>query len=151
MGISIKMTTSMSEIDDVIRKETEKVDKIMLRALTYIGDECVNIARGDHPNNWTDRYGPLRSSIGFVIVHDGKVVSISDFQQVKDGAEGSREGKSYALELARGSHHGWCLIIVAGMHYASYVAKYRDVTASAELYAQAEAEKIMNEMKSIFD
>ena len=39
--MAIRMTTSMSEIDALIKAETERVDKIAIQALSNLGDMCV--------------------------------------------------------------------------------------------------------------
>ncbi len=39
--MAIRITTSMSEIDALIKAETERVDKIAIQALSNLGDMCV--------------------------------------------------------------------------------------------------------------
>ena len=105
--------------------------------------------------------GNLRSSIGYVIGYDGKVIKVGGFHKVQgrgenykhvtfttrngkkvdflakgkygDGSEGSKKG----LELARSiisKTRGYSYVIVAGMEYASYVnSKGYDVMDSAKL------------------
>ena len=104
--------------------------------------------------------GNLRSSLGYVIARDGKIIKEGGFKQVQgrgenyekvffttkaqktvqfwargkagDGSEGSRQGLEYARSLARSSK-GIMLIVVAGMDYASYVnSRGYDVMDSAE-------------------
>ena len=61
---------------------------------------------------------------------------MSSFDTVKEGREGSRGGKEYAMQLVRDFPHGIVLIVVAGMNYASYVsAKGYDVLDGSELLA----------------
>ena len=105
--------------------------------------------------------GNLRSSIGYVIGYNGKVISEGGFHKVQgrgencqrvtfttrngkkvdfwakgkygDGSEGSRKG----LELAHSiisKTSGYSYVIVSGMEYASYVnSKGYDVMDSAKL------------------
>lgn len=104
--------------------------------------------------------GNLRSSLGYVVAQDGKIIKEGGFKQVQgrgenyekvffttkaqktvqfwargkagDGSEGSRQGLEYARSLARSSK-GLMLIVVAGMDYASYVnSRGYDVMDSAE-------------------
>jgi len=56
---------------------------------------------------------------------------------VKQGKDGSSKGAAYVKSLARKFPQGICLIVVAGMNYASYVsAKGLDVLDSSELLAE---------------
>lgn len=105
--------------------------------------------------------GNLRSSIGYVIGYDGKVIKEGGFHKVQgrgenyqhvtfttrngekvdfwakgkfgDGSEGSKKG----LELARSiisKTKGYSFVVVAGMEYASYVnSRGYDVMDSAKL------------------
>lgn len=146
--MGIRLTTPPSETQRDIDEYTRRVDRAIFRSLSAVGEQCINIARHKHPNDWTDQTGNLRSSIGYVVVLNGKVISMSDFQQVSDGAQGAQEGSAYARSLAVKHPVGWSLIVVAGMHYASYVAgKGRDVLDSAELKARPLAEKLLNQLK----
>lgn len=130
----IVQTTPESEIDAYINLRIENLKKALLYQLSYIGERCLKTARGT--NSYKDQTGNLRSSLGYVIVNDGNVVSQSGFKKVKKGSDGTSTGEKYAMELARAYPRGMALIVVAGMHYASYVsAKGYDVLDSAELLA----------------
>ena len=82
----------------------EQIQEIV-SILEYAGLEAVKEAR--LKGNYTDRTGNLRSSIGFVVVDDGRIVS-SNFEAVPPkrkakGSDGGMTGKknaqSFALEL----------------------------------------------------
>lgn len=132
--MSIKQTTPQSEINRYIDERLERIKKAIIYNLRYIGEACVNAARDS--GSYTDRTGNLRSSVGYVIVCDGKIMESSDFDVVKEGGKGTKEGARFAKELARQFPEGIVLIVVAGMNYAAYVsARGYDVIDSAELLA----------------
>lgn len=106
----------MSEINAFINAEKERAENLIVRALSYLGELCVIEAR-DRPQevSWIDRSGNLRSSIGYAIAHNGKILRYSDFTQVKQGNDGVKEGKTFAEEIARKFTNGYVLVVVAGM------------------------------------
>lgn len=149
--MGIRMTTPMSEINAAIQAEIERANMLTIRALSLLGEMCVIEAR-DRPqeSSWYDQSGNLRSSIGYVIVRDGKIVAYSEFTQVKQGSDGVKEGKELAKELAKKYTSGYALIVVAGMNYAELVEamESKNVLASAELFARQEIPKMMAKLKT---
>lgn len=149
--MGIRMTTPMSEIDAAIQAEAKRVEMLTIRALAYLGEKCVIEAK-DRPQtaSWFDQSGNLRSSIGYVIVAHGRIVQYSDFNQVKQGSEGVKEGKELAEELARKYSSGYALVVVAGMNYAELVEAMDNkvVLASAELFARQELPNMMVKLKT---
>lgn len=149
--MGIKMTTPMSEINAAIKAEAERVNMLAIRALSYLGELCIIEAK-DRPQelSWFDQSGNLRSSIGYVIVHNGKIIKYSTFNQVKQGTDGIKEGKELATEIAKQYVSGYALIVVAGMNYAELVEAMdnKNVLASAELFARKELPKMMMKLKT---
>ena len=145
------MITSMSEINAAIKAEVERVNTLTIRALSYLGELCIIEAK-DRPQelSWFDQSGNLRSSIGYVIVHNGKIIKYSTFNQVKQGTDGIQEGKELATEIAKQYVSGYALIVVAGMNYAELVEAMdnKNVLASAELFARKELPKMMMKLKT---
>lgn len=141
----------MREINALIKAEAERVEKLTIRAISYLGEQCVIEAK-DRPQDasWFDHSGNLRSSIGYVIVANGRIVQYSDFNQVKQGSEGVKEGKELAEELARKYSSSYALIVVAGMNYAELVEAMDNkvVLASAELFARQEISNMMIKLKT---
>ena len=130
----IKRLTPTTEIDRYIAGRVEAIKKALVYNLCAVGEQVLNAAR--LTNSYKDQTGNLRSSIGYVVSVDGEIVQMSSFDNVKEGREGSREGKEYAMQLVRNFPQGIVLIVVAGMNYASYVsAKGYDVLDSSELLA----------------
>ena len=141
----------MSEINAYINAEKERVNMLAIRVLSYLGEMCVIEAKNrPQESSWFDQSGNLRSSIGYVIVKDGKIVKYSEFNQVKHGSDGVKEGKDLAQELAKQFTSGYALIVVAGMNYAELVEamESKNVLASAELFARQEMPKMMAKLKT---
>lgn len=141
----------MSDINAAIQAEAERANMLTIRALSYLGEMCVIEAK-DRPQeaSWFDHSGNLRSSIGYVIVHNGKIIRYSGFNQVKQGSEGVKEGKTLAEELSRKHSSGYALIVVAGMNYAELVEAMdnKAVLASAELLARRELPKMVQKLRT---
>lgn len=156
-----KLTTPIEEIMRNIEQDAERWKDALIMNLMVIGEKCVNAARQlpslsraderaqwPHKPNYIDDTGNLRSSIGYVLVVDGEIVDESAFDVVGKGQEGSDKGKRYAESLAREHPTGIALIVVAGMHYAEYVAaKGYDVLDSSELLAQQLMNQLMNDLR----
>lgn len=143
MGITQK--TPVAEIDAYIEKQVERITNALIYNLQIIGEKCLNAAR--ETKSYEDRTGDLRSSLGYVIVLDGKIIDQSDFEVVKKGDSGAKSGIRYAKEVARQFPEGIVLIVVAGMSYACYVsATGRDVLDSAELLADKLVPQILKQL-----
>lgn len=131
----IKLITPKSEIERYTEEELERLKQAIIRTFLYVGETVLNKARST--NSYKDQTGNLRSSIGYVVTVDGKIVHTAGFQTVKTGQTGSSTGANYVKNLVSQFPRGVCLIVVAGMKYASYVsAKGLDVLDSAELLAE---------------
>lgn len=143
MGITQR--TPSSEIDAYISQQVEEVTSALLENLQYIGERCLNAARDT--NSYKDQTGNLRSSLGYVIASDGRIVHQSTFEVVKNGEEGQESGIKFAKKIVRQFPEGIVLIVVAGMNYAQYVsAKGYDVIDSAELLADRLVPQILKQI-----
>lgn len=140
----IKRLTPPADIDRLIEKEVEKRKSMLVRELCIIGEKVLNTARLD--GEYVDQTGNLRSSVGYVVVFDGKIVQMSSFEVVKEGVEGSKAGKDYALSIVNSFPKGIALIVVAGMEYASYVSSKVNVLESAELLAEKLVPQMLKEL-----
>lgn len=130
----IRQITPMSEIDRYTEQRLRGLEQAVIRTLTYCGEMCLNVARST--NSYKDQTGNLRSSIGYVVAVDGRIVNQSDFETVKKGGDGSKQGAAFAKQLVRRFPKGVCLIVVAGMDYAVHVKnRGYDVLDSSELTA----------------
>lgn len=133
--MAIRQITTDAEIDRQLEEYVAQTKYIIARRLRRIGEEVVNEMR--MKGTYQDQTGNLRSSTGYVVVMDGKIVEMSAFETVKQGADGSKQGKAFVKELASKFPTDTVLIVVAGMDYAYYVQNKheRDVTISGELLA----------------
>lgn len=140
-----RLTTPEDEIMRQIEEDAERWREALIMNLAVIGEKCVNEAR--MRGSFKDQTGNLRSSTGYVLVVDGRIVTMSSFAPVSGGTDGSKDGKSYAERIARNYPSGITLIVVAGMHYAEYVAaRGYDVLDSSELLAKQLMDKLMNDL-----
>lgn len=99
----------------------DRAEERIYRLLQHAGEEFVKIAR--KKGNYQDRTGNLRSSIGYVIVKDGDILT-ENYELSEKGSElhpGMREAKRLVSELASVYSDGWVLVGVAAMPYAVYV------------------------------
>ena len=104
----------------------EKINK-EIAILIRIGEEFVNKARTK--GEYMDDTGNLRSSIGYILIDNGKVIN-QNFSG--NDAEGKIAAMDYANQI-KSKYKGLVLIGIAGMEYAAAVeAKGYDViTGSA--------------------
>ena len=148
--MGIRMTTKLSEVHDMLMREAERVERLTIRALSKLGEQCVTKIRdraGDI--SWYDQTGNLRSSVGYVIAHNKNIIQYSTFNQVKQGSEGVKTGKDLAKELAKRYSNNYVLIVVAGMNYAEFVEAMdnKDVLASTELWAREQVPLMLEKLK----
>lgn len=141
----IRQLTPWSDIDRFTEQELQRLHKAVIRTFQYCGEMALNAARST--NSYKDQTGNLRSSLGYVVAVDGKVVYQSDFETVKNGNDGSVKGAKYAKELVRRFPKGVCLIVVAGMEYAAYVKnRGYDVLDSSELLADKIVPRMLKQL-----
>lgn len=132
----------------------DAVEEKQIARLKRLGEECVTRARSEHPRNWQDQTGNLRSSIGYMLFKDGIAISESSFEQVSaknpqsgDVYDGAEQGMQFCKQIGE-STSGISLVVVAGMNYAIHVEKSgRDVLTSAELFAEQELPRMLEELK----
>ena len=150
--MGIRMTTPMNEVNAYLQSEFERVQMLTIRALSYLGEQCIRVARDRAPqDSWFDQTGNLRSSIGYVIACNGKIIQYSDFKQVKQGSEGVAVGRNLATEIVqRYLSNKYVLVVVAGMNYAEFVEARdnKDVLATPELFAREQLPKMMQKLKN---
>lgn len=135
---------------NAVYSEFQRMDGLVIRALSMLGEQCVRYARErSAQDSWIDRTGNLRSSIGYVIVKGGRIVSMSSFDTVKGGGEGSSTGKKLAEYLGTMFPNDYVLVVVAGMNYAEYVEAMdnKDVLASPELFARKNLPGMLSKLR----
>ena len=148
--MGIRMTTKLSEVHDMLMREAERVERLTIRALSKLGEQCVTKIRDRAGyKSWYDQTGNLRSSVGYVIAHNKNIIQYSTFNQVNQGSEGVKTGKDLAKELAKRYSNNYVLIVVAGMNYAEFVEAMdnKDVLASTELWAREQVPLMLEKLK----
>ena len=120
MGIEVK--TNINALMKKTGGDVEKVaSEIAIAKLKYLGDAFVKDARDEAVGNYTDRTVNLRSSIGYVVLHDGDVIKEYFKKDKGKGEKGVEEARKLATLLAGQNSRGYVLICLAGMEYALYV------------------------------
>lgn len=139
--------TDMRKLRAGLKAKTKDIVDHLVKQLTYIGEECVRIARQN--GSYNDITGNLRSSIGYVVLYDGNPVVYGSSKQYS-GSQGNGDQGAAAAEILLNSlrakfHWGVVLIVCAGMKYAAYVENihHKDVLTSAELKAESLANKLL--------
>lgn len=139
MGIKVN---NAFKVSPKFRKEAdERAKTVVKNVLSFVGERAVTEAR-DH-GSYTDQTGNLRSSIGYVVVSDGKVEG--EQKKYKDGADGLTKGKEMLDRLAQKREGDIDLHIVAGMDYADYVERihHKNVLSSARVLADKEVPEML--------
>lgn len=156
MAINVKPNFTVDDVRQRYDAFLDVVEELQLEALQQLGEECVTFARSDHANDWQDQTGNLRSSIGYMIFKDGKVVFGTPFEQVaaknppKDGVplDGAKRGEALCRSIGEQTT-GMTLVMVAGMNYAIYVeSKGRDVITGAHTHAVRTLPQMIEQLKS---
>lgn len=149
--MGMKRLTPVSQIDDFVQSKIERLERLIIRNLAYVGETCVNVARDT--NSYKDQTANLRSSIGYILIKNGEVIQMSSFQKEKDkdgnigGDAGVLEGPKFAKSLIKNFPQGIVLVVVAGMNYAHHVASNGyDVLDSAQLVAEKLVPEIMKNL-----
>lgn len=140
--------TDMRKLKSGLQAKMKDIIALLVKQLSFIGEECIRIAR--ESGSYNDITGNLRSSIGYVVLVDGKPVVTSQSKQY-DGEKGNGEAGPPAAEallktLQAKFPWGVVLIVCAGVKYAAYVESvhHKDVLTSAELKAESLAKKLLN-------
>lgn len=142
--MGFKPNYTKADIRKRFAQATKNLQAGIIQVLSYLGELCVNHART--LNTYKDQTGNLRSSIGYIIVKDGKVVKQS-FEGAK--LEGKQRARQVARELMSEIEQGWGLIVVAGMSYALAVeSRGLDVLTSAEQLAKSELLGLLRQLKA---
>lgn len=146
--MGIEATFDFRKFEELMYSIPDIISEEIIRSLSYLGEQCVRRVRDRHgDDSWYDQTGNLRSSIGYAVYEHGKTMIESAFAQVKDGKDGTKSGKDYIAKLASKYAETYALVVVAGMEYADYVEamKNKDVLASTELWAKAEADRYIQQ------
>lgn len=141
--MAIRDTTDWADVHQkLVLQLSETYNRKAVKFLCQLGERVVKYARDDMSagKHYLDQTGNLRSSIGYIVVQDGRTVFESGF---KGTSEGKQEGSNYAHKVAQGlSNSKTYLVWVAGMEYASYVeARGYDVIQGSGDWLEANVEQ----------
>jgi len=141
----MKLVTPERELVSFIEEQLERNEKKIINAMIYVGVSCVNEARTN--GSYIDQTGNLRSSIGYVVMKNGRILQMGGFQLVKDGKDGILDGPTFIKSQLFEYSKGIVLLVVAGMNYSAYVEDMgRNVLTTAELLAERIVPKMLNEV-----
>jgi len=144
---NMKLTTTKLDFDQIVQKQLQDIDNLFFQRLIELCDERIAIQRAKvSPEGYNDQTGQLRSSVGYIIYRDGKVLH-ENFELAPygtDKAPGLKAGRDLALSQLRITQ-GWGVVMVAGMEYASWLeSNYnRTVLSSATFKLEDDIEYIL--------
>lgn len=149
----IKQITPQRALQAAIDRRVEALMRAIVNTFCYAGEEVIKYARDPNRKRYKDQTGNLTSSIGYVVLWDGKVIKESDFSPVtgarkSSGISGSKQGRAFLKKLIAENNNGIVLIVVAGMPYAAYVeAMGYDVLDSSEIKAHEIVKRMLSKLK----
>lgn len=145
----LKANFTIHDVENYINSKKQVIDQVIIQRFQYAGERFVINARTKTASDggFNDITGNLRSSIGYIILKDGKVIT-SNFTEAGVGTDqitGVTTGEAIAEEVGAEYPKGYVLIAVAGMGYAAAVeSKGKDVITGSSL-------QLENDLKSLFD
>lgn len=146
--------TNKRDIDRTFKSFEERYNSKAIQWLLRLGEIVVKKAREN--GSYQDQTANLRNSIGYIVVHNGNVVSESftgnTSPRVSKGSDQSmahNKGSDYAKEIANSlDKNKTYLVWVAGMEYATAVeAKGYDVIQGSGDWLESEAENQMQKFR----
>jgi hypothetical protein len=149
MKVTVKPKFRALDVQRQIETELERFTKILKLELDVVALEVITEAREKGPDDggFNDQTGNLRSSEGYIILHNGKQL-FKNFEVSGRGLQGLQLGEEKAEEIASSYPKGWAIVFVAGMEYASYVeAKGRDVLTGSTLGLESKIRNAWNRAK----
>lgn len=140
----------MRKLKAGLNRQAKKIVTHLIKQMSYIGEKCVEIARNN--GSYSDITGNLRSSIGYVVLYDGKPVIYGESKQYSgkkgNGEAGAPAAEALLKQMQAKFPWGIVLIVCAGMNYAAYVEAihHKDVLTSAELKMESLAKKLLSRL-----
>lgn len=146
MKLAIKPNFSRDFIKKNIEDFLKRLDQAILMRLQRVGEAFIINCRNNA--NFGDRTGNLRSSIGYVVLKNGKAHVRGGFIPVKGAKEGATIGQQALARIAEQYPQGWVLIGIAGMSYGIFVeARGFSVITPFAFEAKAELEAAIQELQ----
>ena len=144
MAVIIRPKFNATQIAKMMAGKRIAIHNAIQQRLQFIGETFVVNAR--NTNTYMDQTGNLRSSIGYVVYHNGQLLS-DDFPG--DKPEGVAKARELATDVAADHPTGFVLVCVAGMDYAASVeAKGYDVITNSTLETVQDLKNMVKDLKS---
>lgn len=145
MAIILVPKFTKAQIAEMMKRRKDAFRRAILMRLQFVGEQFVRNAR--ERATFKDRTGNLRSSIGYVVLKDGKQL-YGNFEQVKGGKAGVDAAKKLIRDAKKNFPEGYALIGVAGMEYAAAVeSKGFDVITSSSIEAETSLKKAIKALQ----
>lgn len=148
MGVTANFT--MDDVRARFDAFLAEIQRKQIARLKELGEMCLIEARTN--KGYMMQTGALLSSTGYQVFVDGVAVH-SQFDaasgaQSDAAAKGIKTGQELAEKIGKETT-GICLVVVAGMNYATYVeAKGKNVLTSAEHLAERELPRMLENLIS---
>lgn len=126
-----------------LQQKREGMERAIVSRFRFIGETFIVNARSN--DTYKDQTGNLRSSIGYVILKDGKQI---EALFPGETAEGKAQAEQVIEDLAIRYTKGYVLIVVAGMDYALAVeTKGYDVLTASSIVAERDLKKAIDNLQ----
>lgn len=152
MNIRLEPMFTSAEMKAITAQMEKAMNEAALEKMIQVGDRAIEIVRqkikGSHVDAYDNHTGNLRSSTGYIIYHDGKIV-YKNFKKSPEGTDkktGLDAGLNSATSELRASK-GWGIILVSGMEYAGWVeGKGYDVLTGARIGVEQSLQQAFDEI-----
>jgi hypothetical protein len=115
MGINFKF--DHLQFRQAVAQKVAELDAAIVNRFTRVGEQFIADAR--ESGGYKDQTGNLRSSIGYLLLKNGRVIAAS-YSRSSTGS-GAQKGKEFLLKISEEYPSGYVLICAAGMEYAAAV------------------------------
>lgn len=151
MKSQLTATFTLPDIEAFIQSKLQQANQAVINAYKFAGETFVREARlkTAATGGFNDITGNLRSSIGYIIINNGKQL-VANFEESgigTDKATGIATGIQFAEEVAAEFTKGLALICVAGMGYAAAVeSKGKDVITGSTLELSTQLKELLSQI-----
>lgn len=148
--MAIKTNFTKDDVKARLDAFLDEIQRKQIARLQQLGEMCLIEARTN--KGYMMQTGALLSSTGYQVFVDGIAIH-SKFEaasgaQSDAAAKGVNAGQTVADAIGKETK-GVCLVVVAGMNYATYVeAKGKNVLTSAEHLAERELPRMLEKLIS---
>jgi hypothetical protein len=143
--VGIELITTREQIRKSIAEKIRIMDTAIISRFQSVGEQFIVDARNS--GGYKDQTGNLRNSIGYLVLRNGLVVSMSSFASSgkRSTGKGAAKGKEFILLVAKDYPKGYVLICAAGMEYAAAVeSRGKDVITGSSQLAESKIRQALN-------